>query len=490
MIKNIKDSLSAKLCLITAFLLLFMGLAVYGLLAWSMPRTYANELNGALERRTQALISQLARSTPEESAGLFERFLQNDDIVRLELSDESGSPVPLPSRRPENTREESTTDDYGLVMEAVAETADGDTAPLLSASYPFSFAGDDTRYILTVYGTAAQLAQLRQTFVQIFPILLLACVLTSLAVSWLYSFLITRPLLSLCRIARQMSEMELSWPLKGGRTDELGILEQSLHTMSERLSATLCELQSANERLAEDIRSERAREQARSDFFSAASHELKTPVTIIRGQLEGMLLRIGVYKDRDKYLARSLEAADRLQGMVQEILTISRLESSGTQLASEPFDLIPLVRSCLEEQEDLLAEKEQSVCRLLPASAWTSGNRLLLKQALASLIGNAVLYSPARARITIRIQASGDGWLCSVENSGVFLPEDELTRLFEPFYRREASRSRRTGGSGLGLYLVQKILQQYDSCCRAENTEDGVRFSFSLHGPSDTRSRV
>ena len=88
-----------------------------------------------------------------------------------------------------------------------------------------------------------------------------------------------------------MSDMRLEWQLEERRSDELGVLENSLNTLSRKLSATLEELQSANLQLKKDIEHQKALERAQQDFFSSASHELKTPITIIKGQLEGMLLQ-------------------------------------------------------------------------------------------------------------------------------------------------------------------------------------------------------
>ena len=107
--------------------------------------------------------------------------------------------------------------------------------------------------------------------------------------------------------------MRLEWQLEERHSDELGVLENSLNTLSRKLSATLDELQSANLQLQKDIEHQKALERAQQDFFSSASHELKTPITIIKGQLEGMLLGIGAYKDHEKYLARSLEVAATLE---------------------------------------------------------------------------------------------------------------------------------------------------------------------------------
>lgn len=129
-----------------------------------------------------------------------------------------------------------------------------------------------------------------------------------------------------------------------------------MNTLSRKLSATLEELQSANLQLQKDIEHQKALERAQQDFFSSASHELKTPITIIKGQLEGMLLGIGAYKDHEKYLARSLEVAATLETMVQEILTISRLETN-VDFKMEHFDCAPMIHGYLREIDDLVATK-------------------------------------------------------------------------------------------------------------------------------------
>ena len=144
------------------------------------------------------------------------------------------------------------------------------------------------------------------------------------------------------------------------RTDEIGTLAHSLNTLADRLSATMQALQEANASLQADIHRERELEQARLNFFSAASHELKTPITIIKGQLSGMLDGIGAYTDRDKYLARSLTVLGQMEGLVQELLTLCRMEQAAAP-SMTPVDLAACIQECIQEYAGLF-EQESCCC--------------------------------------------------------------------------------------------------------------------------------
>lgn len=472
MIKKIDSSLFAKVFFITAAVLLCVSMLVYGLLAWLMPRTYSNRLNAVLDERSKEFLAELEQVAFLESGGLFDQFLQNQEIYVVELYDGNGKQVSLPSGR-------GFDEEVSSVAQIVVE-ASGESSPVLSNHYYFSFSGSDARYMLVVYGTAEQVRELRQSFLRILPVLFLAVLIVSLTASWLYSRMITKPVLEISRIAEEMSGLHLDWQLEQCRRDELGALEKSLNTLARNLSAALSELQNANKKLEEDIQREKKLEQARTEFFSAVSHELKTPVTIIKGQLEGMLLGIGAYKDHDKYLARSLEIAGTLETMVQEILTISRLEAAGEELKKEPFDCVQVVKNYLNETEDLITKKDLQICLDLPPTAIIDGNKMLMEKVFFNLIGNAIQYSPPGASIRISGQMEDWRFCFSVENSGAHIPENSIPKLFDAFFRVEQSRSRKTGGSGLGLYVTQRILRRHGSECAVCNTAAGVRFSFII----------
>ena len=242
----------------------------------------------------------------QDSGGLFDQFLQNTTISMVELYTADGVLVETPSNQ------NSFND--GITGEALGG-ASYESAPIISNSYYFSFADDNSQYILTVYGEASQIAELRQSFVSVLPILFCVILLVSLATAWVYSRIITNPVLKISRISKEMSDMRLEWQLEERRSDELGVLENSLNTLSRKLSATLEELQSANLQLQKDIEHQKALERAQQDFFSSASHELKTPITIIKGQLEGMLLGIAL---TDVLARLNAERAELANGVKSE----------------------------------------------------------------------------------------------------------------------------------------------------------------------------
>ena len=475
MISKIRSSLYAKVFLTTTAMLLCVSLLVFSLLAWLMPQTYSNRLNTVLDERVQRFVSELEQVAFPNSGGLFDQLLQDMEINSVELYNGKGEFVPLPTEQYAEARDGNTA-----YIEQTQINELRKTVPLLSGSYHFSFSDSNERYMLIVYGAAEQIGELQQSFIRVFPFILLIVLAVAFIVSWLYSCMLTKPVLEISRISEKMSDLQLNWMVDEQRTDELGTLGKSLNRLSHNLSVTLSDLQNANKKLEADIEHEKKLEQARINFFSAVSHELKTPVTIIKGQLEGMLLGIGAYKDREKYLTRSLEIANTLETMVQEILTISRLETAGAEFKIDHLDCVQIIKSYLNETEDLVVRKDLQIYLDLPLSVLITGNKMLMEKVFSNLIGNAIKYSPQGASIRISAHMEHEQIKFSFENTGTCIPEDSIPKLFDAFYRVEQSRSRKTGGSGLGLYIVQEILHQHGSECTVCNTQAGVKFSFTI----------
>lgn len=159
--------------------------------------------------------------------------------------------------------------------------------------------------------------------------------------------------------------------------------------MSSKLSAALTELESANQALQGEVERERKREQQRDGLFQRRIPRIETPLTILKGQLSGMLEGVGVYRERDKYLLRSLQTAGRMEALIQEMLAISRMEAGTVAVKQEPLDLAALVEAQLSLDAGLLEQREQHLSSRLAPGITIAGDAALLGKAVGNLLSNA-----------------------------------------------------------------------------------------------------
>src|SRR5699024_1425670 len=159
-------------------------------------------------------------------------------------------------------------------------------------------------------------------------------------------------------------------------------------------------------------------------------------------------------RDRDKYLLRSLQVTGRMENLVGEMLSISRMETAAS-VRREPVELSALLERQLSLDAGLLEQRNQRAVLDLTPGVTVTGDESLLDKAVGSLLSNASLHSPEGAEIRVWCGLREDRPALTVENTGVQIQEEALPHLFEAFYRAEGSRNRSTGGSGLGLYLVK-----------------------------------
>ena len=309
-----------------------------------------------------------------------------------------------------------------------------------------------------------------RALIQMAPWVLLTLLLFSLLGAFVYSRYITRPIVQMSDIAGKMADMDFDWKCQEIREDEIGHLGRSLNQMAAKLSQALEALQASNAALRGEVEQERALDLQRRAFFAAASHELKTPVTILRGHLSGLLDGIGIYQDQEKYLARSLQTTARMEHLIQEILMVSRMEAREHALPLERLDLSAITEEQLALAADLLEQKNLRVAADLSPALMLDGERAMLAKAIGNLLANAALYSPCGENIRIWSGMQDDAPTLIIENTGVHIGEDALPHLFDAFYREEGSRNRQTGGSGLGLYLVRIILERHGASCAIDNT--------------------
>ena len=233
--------------------------------------------------------------------------------------------------------------------------------------------------------------------------------------------------------------------------------------------------------LIEMIEKERREEENMREFIATISHELKTPITIISGQLEGMIYKIGKYKDRDKYLKESYTSTQELKDLVNEMIEISKTDIMSASFKPTTLNVRELVEVILKRQEFLIDEKNLKTKVVISDDAKINADKDKFSKALYNIINNAIKYTPEGENINIRfIERGFRPSVLKVENTGITISDESLKNIFNPFFRVEKSRSRRTGGSGLGLYLTSQILTKHGFEYKMTNRGNAVLFSIEF----------
>jgi len=301
----------------------------------------------------------------------------------------------------------------------------------------------------------------------------LVCILAlSLAGAYIFARRITTPIKWLAAATKKMADRE-DVPPAPRRNDELGELATDVHVMYEQLKATIAELE-------DEVLREREMEETQRHFFSAASHELKTPVAAISVLLEGMLENVGDYKNHNKYLRECLKLVDAQSAMIREIIEIVGLNDGKIVLNIEKIDLGLAVDALLPSFQTLADANGQRIdVHIAPCQTCLADEKMLHK-ALSNVLLNAVQNTPSGGEIRIWSESYADQHRLCVLNTGVGIDPAVLPKLFEPFYRMDRTRRGKNGNSGLGLTIVKKALDAMNMEFSLDNTDGGVLFWVDL----------
>lgn len=450
--KRIKSSLWLKIFLLLTTLLFAVSILLYGTIMAVMPASYKYALTTNYTEQVSQLIKDLEHHDLDDATQKIYEFCINNNAGAL-LSGNQTSLSFGERILDEQQREQN-----------VFQTASA------------SLALENGTYTLQITRSARAVNQLTETFWRLLPIVGIAVLAISLSASYFVTRLLTKPILEISDISKRLTTLDMTWRCDTSRTDEVGTLALNLNTMAARLDSTLKELSAANEKLQADIEQERRQEKLRVDFFRAVSHELKTPITVLKGELEGMIYQVGEYKDRDAHLRQSLRTVNDLELLVKEILSASRMTGSDFSLTLSDVDLSQLVRECCRKWQGAAEDREQRFQAEIEDGRTCQGDMALLQKAVSNIIGNAVAHSPSRAEISVTLA----GNTLQVRNRGVSIDSADLEKIFEPFYRVERSHNRNTGGSGLGLYIVKTILERHGFSFRMNSTDDEVCFTITF----------
>lgn len=321
---------------------------------------------------------------------------------------------------------------------------------------------------------------LKQYVVYLAPVIVLLAILLSL----LYSRIVSRPLVQLSRSAARLAKLDFTEQPEIHSKDEFGELSSSMVALSRNLDAAMQELTHANVKLQEDVEEKRRSEELRKELIANISHELKTPLGIVKGFAEG--LQDGVASDkRERYLALIVSETDRMNALIMDMLELSKFEAKAVQLQPRSIALVSLIQRVSDSFSQQLETKQ---LQLRINTDEEDGEELLvladprrLEQVILNFMSNAIRHAAENSTITISIKRLSPRKVITViENIGPPIPEEDLSRIWDHFYRVERSRDRKSGGTGLGLAIIRHILELHGSEYGAANTKQGAAFSFTL----------
>jgi PAS domain S-box-containing protein len=233
---------------------------------------------------------------------------------------------------------------------------------------------------------------------------------------------------------------------------------------------------------ASNITQRKQAEQMKSDFVSFVTHQLRTPLSGVKWMLELAIDTLENPEESRSYIQDARLSTDRLIGLVNDLLDISRLERGKWQITYRNLDIAEITQTVINELTPLSTEKGLSLSMEaadgLPA---VYGDAQLLRQAILNLISNAVKYTPENGKIDVRVMRDGEQVLWSVTDTGIGIPKADMAKLFEKFYRAGNVQVVETEGTGLGLYLVRLIIERFGGKVWCESTEGaGSKFLFTI----------
>ena len=462
--RKLAESLTVRIFLLTFLLLLGAGGLTFALIAWATPITYTAVISDRLQAQVADLTHQLAQTNLADAGPILDAFVRESgaevaltapggaeaDTGSLLVLPEEDWQVAVTMSGADNSVQTYEADTYQVQIDRADGVVTATQTGILTTQ--ITFADQEGTYQLLVSPQLRLANQAVEALGRVAPWLALALLAFSLLCAFGYSRYITRPIVRLNGIAGRMAELDLQWVCGERRRDEIGQLGRSLDKMARRLSAALTDLETANQALRGEVARERELDRQRMAFFSAASHELKTPLTSILGTAE--ILQNGLVKPEDvpHFAGNIHRETERLIGLVNDIIKLSRLDEGGGLGQWETVDLYEEARAVLEQLAPA-AQRKQVTTRLQGGEALVRGVPQIVEEIVYNLCDNAIAYNRANGSVTVTVENTAFGPRITVADTGIGIPREAQGRVFERFYRVDKSHS--SGGTGLGLSIVK-----------------------------------
>ncbi len=295
----------------------------------------------------------------------------------------------------------------------------------------------------------------------------------------------TNPILQLNDIANKMAKLDFSKKYRITDTeDEINELGRSINTMSDKLEATIKELQKNNIELEKDIEEKSKIDEMRKQFISDVSHELKTPIALIQGYAEGLIENVNSDEESRKFYAEViLDETNKMDKLVKQLLELMKLEYGKREFDNEKFNINELINEVLRKCSVMINEKNIKVYFENKEPIYVYADEFYMDQIITNYLTNAIKHAEEvkkETKIEIKVEKVSNKIRVSVFNTGENIPEEDLQRIWGRFYKLDSSRNRQDGGSGIGLALVKAIMNNYQNEYGVKNKKNGVEFYFDM----------
>lgn len=292
---------------------------------------------------------------------------------------------------------------------------------------------------------------------------------------------IGRPVEEAARIARKIANKDFSEHVEAGtKYRELNELGDSINLMSQQIQNYIHDLETFNYLLQQENARKSELEQHRKRFVNNVSHELKTPLAIISGQVECLPL-ISDAEKREQYCNSVMEEIRRMSDMIHSMLQIFSVEQGLEDVPVEQISIKEIAEAVLRDFQPLLKQKQLQAKLTADEPFETQGNEENLRRAMNNFLMNACRYAKEQSCIRVSVTKNGGYIIFSVYNDGPQIEEKDLGKIWDSFYQGSTISSGDRGqGTGLGLYIVKSIVSQHGGVCGVENKENGVEFWFGI----------
>lgn len=297
----------------------------------------------------------------------------------------------------------------------------------------------------------------------------------------------TEPILELNDIAKKMAKLDFSQKYNITNVDdEINNLGKSINIMSDKLEKTIKQLRNTNMELEKDIEEKSKIDEMRKSFISDVSHELKTPIALIQGYSEGLIENVNKDEESKKFYAEViLDEINKMDKLVKQLLELMKLEYGNRKFDNKEFNIVELENEVMRKAKVMLEEKNIQVEFDNKKEINVYADDFYIEQVITNYITNAIKNAKEKdnkkiIKISNAVNSEQNTVRITVFNTGDNIEEENLTRIWNRFYKADESRNRKDGGSGIGLSLVKAIMNNYEKDFGVTNKEDGVEFYFDL----------